>query len=427
MHEDDAFFYFQIARNIAETGRASFDGTDLTNGFHPLWMGLLGLGTMGFAAVGIPPEAALILAAALPLAALGALCHPIFFAMVLAAAYLCGFGMEGVLGAVLFLAFARAADLRRTAWVAGLSALIVMTRIDFSLCLVIYAIWFMGSRRKQAIAIVAGIGIGVLATILINDALVGAFFSVSSAQKAALARHLAGVDLLFDNLSSPGNMVRLGLWLGALGMLALMRPLPGPRQAPVLLHPVFHLGLAAFLMMHATASFLRDWYFAAPVMVALVAAAQLRVWGRHLAPGMILCLALPLAGIAFQMGRFAEASAGYAQFLDDLPPGEGPIFAYDGSGYAAFRLHPVPVINGDGLVNTPEFARNAHDPEWLAAYLDTRGVRRFLTNPGYTACVTPSHCCADAAVEEIADWRSTHPYLANRLWRFRGQACLPAQ
>lgn len=102
-----------------------------------------------------------------------------------------------------------------------------------------------------------------------------------------------------------------------------------------------------------------------------------------------------------------------------------PIFAYDGSGYAAFRLHPVTVINGDGLVSTPEFARNARDPAWLTADLDARGVRRFLTNPGYPACMTPGHCCVDA--EEIAEWRSTHPYLANRLWRFRDAACPPTR
>ncbi len=38
---DDAYFYFKIARNIVESGRVTFDGTTATNGFHPLWMGLL--------------------------------------------------------------------------------------------------------------------------------------------------------------------------------------------------------------------------------------------------------------------------------------------------------------------------------------------------------------------------------------------------
>ena len=38
---DDAFYYFQISRNIANGNNVSFDGENLTNGFHPLWMALL--------------------------------------------------------------------------------------------------------------------------------------------------------------------------------------------------------------------------------------------------------------------------------------------------------------------------------------------------------------------------------------------------
>lgn len=35
---DDAFYYFTIARNIAEGKGVTFDGISATNGFHPLWM-----------------------------------------------------------------------------------------------------------------------------------------------------------------------------------------------------------------------------------------------------------------------------------------------------------------------------------------------------------------------------------------------------
>jgi hypothetical protein len=35
---DDAFYYLQIARNLAQTGRSSADGIYPTNGYHPLWM-----------------------------------------------------------------------------------------------------------------------------------------------------------------------------------------------------------------------------------------------------------------------------------------------------------------------------------------------------------------------------------------------------
>ena len=35
---DDAFYYLQIARHIAQNGVSSFDGITRTNGYHPLWM-----------------------------------------------------------------------------------------------------------------------------------------------------------------------------------------------------------------------------------------------------------------------------------------------------------------------------------------------------------------------------------------------------
>jgi hypothetical protein len=36
--EDDAYYYFKIARNVAQQGQLTFDGQSITNGFHPLWL-----------------------------------------------------------------------------------------------------------------------------------------------------------------------------------------------------------------------------------------------------------------------------------------------------------------------------------------------------------------------------------------------------
>lgn len=40
---DDAYYYLVIARNLANEGILSFDSLHATNGFHPLWLGLLAL------------------------------------------------------------------------------------------------------------------------------------------------------------------------------------------------------------------------------------------------------------------------------------------------------------------------------------------------------------------------------------------------
>ncbi len=39
--DDDAFYYFKIASNIASGHGSTFNGIHQTNGYHPLWMALL--------------------------------------------------------------------------------------------------------------------------------------------------------------------------------------------------------------------------------------------------------------------------------------------------------------------------------------------------------------------------------------------------
>src|SRR5215216_4639968 len=35
---DDAYYYFKVAQNISEGHGSTFDGIEVTNGYHPLWM-----------------------------------------------------------------------------------------------------------------------------------------------------------------------------------------------------------------------------------------------------------------------------------------------------------------------------------------------------------------------------------------------------
>ena len=41
---DDAYFYLQIAKNIAAGHGSTFHGVTETNGYHPLWMGFCVVG-----------------------------------------------------------------------------------------------------------------------------------------------------------------------------------------------------------------------------------------------------------------------------------------------------------------------------------------------------------------------------------------------
>lgn len=41
LFSNDAFYYFEIAKNIVEDSYSSFDGLIETNGYHPLWLAIL--------------------------------------------------------------------------------------------------------------------------------------------------------------------------------------------------------------------------------------------------------------------------------------------------------------------------------------------------------------------------------------------------
>lgn len=62
---DDAFYYFTVARNIAEGNGVTFDGLNPTNGFHPLWL-LLNIPVFALARINpVLPLRVLILVSAL--------------------------------------------------------------------------------------------------------------------------------------------------------------------------------------------------------------------------------------------------------------------------------------------------------------------------------------------------------------------------
>jgi len=69
---DDCFYYFKIAQNLVATGTPTFDGVNLTNGFHPAWMAIL-VGLVSLFPEGLTQEtvARILLFAQWPLVASG--------------------------------------------------------------------------------------------------------------------------------------------------------------------------------------------------------------------------------------------------------------------------------------------------------------------------------------------------------------------
>lgn len=430
MFEDDAYFYFRIARNIVAGAGVTFDGIAPTNGFHPGWMAVLS-GLLAVFHTILSFEAAVVLAGAVPVLVFALTLRPLWFLCVVAALALVGFAMEGVLAAAIAIGLARAIDLRRPLLAGIAAAALVVTRVDLVVVPAIIAAWFIW-RREGRLALAIGFGAiaGIAMVVGINLWLAGTPFSVSSMVKASEARSfgLEGVRRLAAwNLSTSGNQVRLLIYAVALGWIVWHRRRAA--TAGFAAHPVFIGAIFLFLAAHSGLSPLRDWYFAVPVLTALWAAGRIETQAPTVARAGVVVLAavVPIAAVAwFQLSSLDQVLRYRAELeaLDRALPPEAPLYAYDASGFVGYVMWPRVVINGDGLVNTAEYVQSHRDPEWLFDYFEETGTRHVLSDFGDTLCITPWACCTPGSVDEVMELSPTRWFRSKAAWAFReGYSC----
>lgn len=180
---DDAFYYFEIGQRLADGQGATFDGIHRTNGFHPLWQGVVWLLASGWQGMDLVRAALLVqigflvLAAFLatrfvarhwgPLAAAG--CLVLFSSPVVVTGAVDG--MESALGilAVVLLAVLVARDLEQpdARW-AGLRTglgcgILVLARLDFLVGVVVaLPVLMLAGRWRPRRVLVAAAGFGAV-------------------------------------------------------------------------------------------------------------------------------------------------------------------------------------------------------------------------------------------------------------------------
>ena len=256
LFHDDSFFYMVIARNHTAGLGYSFDGLNLTNGFHPLWLWLLSLvgsqvsivGEQGIRAV-VLLQSILSIGAALLYVHLLALVKVRRFILVtfyFTYLFLCTFADIGQESALLGLLIAllvhqifsvgpyslhnvppsesqdrTLSQVRKEAlktpgfkyWfsILVLGTLIILARLDSffilgGICLAMY----VSDQKKGALALGVGLLVGISITIIFNYVNFGHIYSVSSWLKS-------GFDLdKLRQLLIPGLAVRISIVLGLL-------------------------------------------------------------------------------------------------------------------------------------------------------------------------------------------------------------------
>jgi hypothetical protein len=412
---DDAFYYLLIARNFADSGVPTFDGTNPTNGFHPLWMLMLaamykviGTGAGLFTQIVASKSLELLTMAgalAMCLLAFSRLRHatPLAWgfagaAVILLAPRLYVFeqGMESTLAAGLLLAALYGAIDRRPAWLMAALPLLFLARLD-SLVFVIgpLALWWVlqeGPAWRAHARTFAPVALVAVAFIGLNIALTGEANTISGRIKSsfpAITPHwsylieplLLGPHLGWRVLYAYPNTLVASTGLALVAIACL-----GRRREPWVKPVAWALLMAALLI--ANVVLFQRWdkgvdarYLSLPYLLLGFAAFATLAGFLRRRDNAAWVFGVLLAACAFVwVDRYREERS---MSMDLTKANEvkaatrpGERFAGTDVGAFAFWLER-PFVNLDGLVNNRELQDAIRDRR-LADYLEKQDVRYLL-------------------------------------------------
>lgn len=405
---DDAYFYLKTAWYLALGHGSTFDGINPTNGYHPLYLGVLALvstfaplqGTSGLVAVYWLDAvlAAAWLAIMARLADAWGWRTPYIWGLVGGLLPIVAIGDVGMeVNLLLPLAWATVlvastSDGRpRAEWIAGgLAALTCLTRLD--------AVGFVGFAAVAAVLgrrgwpwplhrddlrslarVILPPVLALAADALANLLIFGRPTTVSSWLKAGQQPELAAIGGRLD--ASPQNLVLL--LAVVVSFVALARAVTTRTPADWRLGA---LGAWAAAYVAAMTVLLRGgleaWYFGLPVSVAVLVGIGLvrSLWAvrwpglAHVAVALVAVAGAGAAAVAVraQMARtwfFADGIA-IGRWMDAHLASDDRAYMVDNSGIVGYFANR-PVINGDGLINGWDYQRELRAgrlPEYLAQH-----------------------------------------------------------
>lgn len=434
---DDPVFYLQVGHWFASTLRSTFNGVELTNGYHPLWMlvcAALSLVTGHDKPLLLPAATFAQLAlfggiAALTIAALRPITRSWWWSLVPLTAYFWGaliLGSEAFLNGLLLVLFAwlgtRPGDsIRRQALIGVVLGLCVLARLDNIFVACGYAgarLWIKRpvSRELIGLSACAAVAAAVVAPYLATNLVYfGHLVPVSGAIKSALP-HFA-----FD----PRAVGKLGLVLTAIsaGSLAVAwrlrtHPSTSPLAVPMAALNAGTILLTLYLVTATRHQTVWHWsYVPAALNLALVLPVALDFVrghaGRRLPPRLagtagIVALVVALSPLVaknwVQAHGWAEMwyerdgltlsgetpwPEAVARSLDARLPAGTRILVFDHPGYLAY-FSRLAVIPSDGLMMNFESDASLRQ-HGIDAFLRDAGVRHLLLpsnlNPGHSNIV----------------------------------------
>lgn len=432
---DDAYYYFAVARNIARGAGATFDGTDPTNGFHPLFAALMvPFYLLSPSSPEIPVHCGLIMLAVfdvlagwliyrtvrLAAGASGALAGAAFWLLNPCIFFVTMTGTEAGLSAccaalALFL-YARGRRDTRSLFALGTAAgLAMLARSDSIFLLAAVSAGFLAERERPLRARAAA-ACAVCATALLvcapwfawNLASFGTIRQVSGEVKPYLQRllflkeggaydaaHL--VPKLLENAKMSSVMMATSSGLRTFGFTALLLLAVMAVLLPRAREDRTGLPLADVLLAYLGGIFcfysfyfwhIQAWYFHTPLMAFSIllgwtASRWAGLFPRRGNAVITAVLAVILAVSALNGARhwrigFYPWQASFYDVAHDLGRrfgAEGRFGAFNSGIYGYYSS--VPVVNMDGLVNNRAY-RAMREGTLFTDFIRDSGIRRLV-------------------------------------------------
>jgi len=395
---DDAFYYFQIGRELALGHGSTFNGLDHTNGYHPLWQGICALafvvGLSGMAAVRALLVVQLVLYGATLWLVAGLVGRRISSRAAATVAVLLAViagspavlkvfvnGLESGAVSVAYAALLVAVVDRRDRWVAPLLVVAFLSRTDAVFVIGCYVIWSRAWRRAVPVAVVAA------AYLAANWAVFGEPLQVSGVVKrqpltVGRAAAMAVVALVALAVGFGARRLRSRRFAGTAAFVAST----GWFAVACVLLAGYYRVLSAEVYL---------WYYAPVALYLVVVVLQLagdfvdaviaegqslRAVQAILALPFVLAVVLGLRQLldphlrSLQQGDRTAAT----WVRDNTEP--GTVVASWDAGIVGYFSHR-PVVNLDGVVNSFEW-KDALDraPGATRAFLDARNVELIVNH-----------------------------------------------
>lgn len=380
--EDDGYFYAQIAYNIGLNRRSSFDGINITDGYHLLWCWILSGITFFVSFFTINKNIHIFFHIFFQLliisyAALRVSKKNVFESFALFSFFLFGnLLMETVLLAVFLLLIAseEKSKLRYLVFF-----MVPLTRIDAAVILFPVLAHCLFTERKEFLKILLALTTGVLVHFISIYYLSGEFFTVSSILKTGKSMNITNNIVANITVNTRAFFRAATVFFSLFSALAVSFSRKKMNNSFLIV-----LGLLIFYFAHLGLGTMRSWYFVPGVVVGFVVFCRYRK--NIIVHNVIFYLIVFLAFFHTSARIWVYVSLNEESkqaniFIEEIKrnvPENEPVFQYDASGFTGY-FSERKIINGDGLVNTHSYARMLVDRK-LGGYLEENDICYIIDN-----------------------------------------------